>query len=214
MTDKEIRLYVHKMLPVYESWFRDPFEKVIRHEMPLFDSRVDIALIGQYMHGVEIKSERDTMKRLPSQIESYKKVFDYVLVVTEPKYREKVLEICPDWVSVWICHNENNGETIRHGRINIEKDGFSLCQLLWKEELINFIQRQGFRCDKKSTKWKLSEFCAKNVDLQTISDEVRSVLFSRYNPNKETEPYPLFNLKRLGAPFDSDKNQFTVTFRP
>jgi hypothetical protein len=50
------------------------------------EARVDIALIGDHLHRFEIKSERDSLRRLPAQVEVYSRVFDYVTLVVDTRH--------------------------------------------------------------------------------------------------------------------------------
>jgi hypothetical protein len=44
-------------------------------------SRIDIAVINGLMHGYEIKSDKDTLQRLPEQMNMYNSVFNKVTLV-------------------------------------------------------------------------------------------------------------------------------------
>src|SRR4051812_45593489 len=60
----------------------DP-ETLVIEELGLCQGQVraDIAVINGFMHGYEIKSERDTLERLPRQREVYEQCFDAVTLV-------------------------------------------------------------------------------------------------------------------------------------
>ena len=61
----------------------DPDTKIIDEMgLNLGSSIIDIAVVNGNMLGYEIKSDRDTLNRLNSQIEQYNKVFDYLNIVT------------------------------------------------------------------------------------------------------------------------------------
>lgn len=80
MNDKEIRVLLDRT--EFVAYNDDPLSKVV-HEFCVFDARIDVAVINDSLHGYEIKSAVDTLKRLPAQIEAYSKVFDYLTVYTE-----------------------------------------------------------------------------------------------------------------------------------
>src|ERR1700730_13066876 len=44
-------------------------------------ARVDVALINGIIHGFELKSDRDTMRRLPSHMRVYNSVMDRITLV-------------------------------------------------------------------------------------------------------------------------------------
>lgn len=68
---------------------------VIRTEFLFADSRrrADIALVGTFLHAYEIKSERDNIDKLDSQIADYRNYFEAVHVLCHKKHIEKVREI-------------------------------------------------------------------------------------------------------------------------
>src|SRR5689334_4538281 len=57
-------------------------------------ARVDVAVVNGVLHGYEIKSDRDSLRRLQSQVALYSKVLELAtLVVTDrylPEARDKV----------------------------------------------------------------------------------------------------------------------------
>ncbi|WP_168198409.1 sce7726 family protein [Crassaminicella thermophila] len=74
--DPDIRELLLKKFLKTKAFISDPTTKLI-HEMDVCfgTSRIDIAVINGKIHGYEIKSEQDTLDRLPAQIESYNKIF-------------------------------------------------------------------------------------------------------------------------------------------
>ena len=150
--------------------------------IPITKSRIDIAVVNGHLHGFEIKSDRDTLSRLPHQIEGYTKVFDYLTVVTENKHHKKIMELIPDWVGIKVCietKKSNKVVTIRKSSINRNKEAFFLAKLLWREEVerILFIQQISF--SKKDTLWKLCELLGDNMPITKLSTIVRETLKSR-----------------------------------
>src|SRR5438045_2701845 len=63
-------------------------------------ARVDLAVINGNVHGYEIKSEHDTLARLPAQTHTYNQVLDFVTIVTAPAHAHKIRCIVPKWWGV------------------------------------------------------------------------------------------------------------------
>src|SRR5690625_4537558 len=61
----------------------------------------DMVVINGEIHGFEIKSERDTLERLPIQSKFYSKVFDTVTLVVSEKHIEKATKLVPDWWGIY-----------------------------------------------------------------------------------------------------------------
>lgn len=53
---------------------------------------------------VEIKSENDNLNRLKDQILEYKKVFNYVLIVTTEKFKDKILDMTSSDIGIYIIN--------------------------------------------------------------------------------------------------------------
>jgi len=60
------------------------------------DARIDLAVVNGKLHGYEIKSDADTLKRLPAQAEVYSAVFDLVTIVVGEHHLDTVRAIVPE----------------------------------------------------------------------------------------------------------------------
>lgn len=70
------------------------------HEMRAGSSKADVVVLNGTSTAYEIKSERDTLARLPGQLASYRRVFASVSVVTSPRQCREVLAVIPDDVGL------------------------------------------------------------------------------------------------------------------
>lgn len=81
--------------------------------------RIDLAYISEReMVAIEIKSERDTLLRLPGQIQEYKKYFDRVIVVAAAKFIPEITKKSDDEIEVWELHGEKIKTAKRGRKIN------------------------------------------------------------------------------------------------
>lgn len=69
-------------------------------------SRIDIAVVNGIMHGYEIKSESDTLNRLPKQMEYYNRVFERMTIVVDRKYYEETKNLVPKWWGITIVNKK------------------------------------------------------------------------------------------------------------
>lgn len=175
------------------KYISDPQSRIVEEmELPAASARIDMAVINGHLHGYEIKSASDTLNRLPGQIEAYTKVFDYISVVTEGKYYNKILEIVPSWIGVYLCYNkngQNNIKVIRSPKLNKSKEPFFLAYLLWKDELLALLKEKGIPHRKKDRNWLLAEAVASKINTPELSKIVRGILKQRSNwkePLQET----------------------------
>ena len=62
--------------------------------------RVDVAVVNGALTGYELKSARDTLKRLPRQADYYSRVLDYAHIVVADTHAAHALQMVPSW---WGC---------------------------------------------------------------------------------------------------------------
>ena len=77
--------------------------------------RADVVLANGKLSAFEIKSDFDTLTRLPGQLESYRALFERVVVVITPRFLEKVEEIAPEGVGIWVVEGDGP-DSIREKR--------------------------------------------------------------------------------------------------
>jgi hypothetical protein len=168
-----------------KHYFDDFDSKVVEElNLPVAKARIDIAVINGSLHGYEIKSAADTLKRLPSQIEAYTKVFDYLSIVTEGKYGTKILDFVPEWIGVILCQENKGIKTItelRKPTKNVSKEGIYIAKLLWREELIECLNQYNLKFRKKDRNWLLCEVLSTNLEIDLLSTIVREKLKARNN---------------------------------
>lgn len=166
-----------------QHFLNDADSKVVDElSLPVAKARIDIAVINGALHGYEIKSAADTLQRLPSQIEAYTKVFDYISVVTEHKYHARIVELLPRWVGIIVCNEKAGHQTtkiVRKPKPNKNKQGFFIAKLLWREELLEILEEQQIQFRKKDRNWILCELLSANLDIHSLSNVVREKLKKR-----------------------------------
>jgi len=165
---------------ILKKYYNDTTSKVVEEmKLPVAGARIDMAVINGHFHGFEIKSASDTLQRLPKQLIAYSHVFDYLTIITEGKYYDKILEIIPKWVGVSICVENDNGQNVRviqKAKLNKNKKGFYLAKLLWHEELVSILTQLNIPFKKKDRNWLLCEALANNISINKLSYIVREQL--------------------------------------
>lgn len=144
MRDADIRKVLLKSL---QDKYGNRRDTLVIEELGLCqgDSRVDIAVINGSMHGYEIKSERDTLDRLPSQQDYYNRVLDCVTVVASSCHLSKVEKLVPAWWGLSEAEYKNKKLLIRKIRPdtqNSEVDPTAIVQLLWREEALDVLKKR------------------------------------------------------------------------
>jgi hypothetical protein len=102
--------------------------------------RADIAVLNGKLIGYEIKTQTDTLSRLPTQVAAYCEVFDKAYIVVSKNHLKKCIEQLPAWWGVYVIVGSHEDEIVfdlhREAVYNKNKNCYSLAQLLWKNEAL------------------------------------------------------------------------------
>ena len=123
-------------------------DTIIRHEMSLcgWKRRIDIATLNGEFSGYEIKSDRDTLSRLPGQADLYGRVFDRVTLVVASRHHQQALDLVPEWWGIVVARRDDGCvvlEPEREPAINPRLDAHALAQLLWRSEALEEMKARG-----------------------------------------------------------------------
>lgn len=188
--DSMIRVVLRKKLEKKHA--KDKHVRII-DELGLHhgDARVDIAVVNGVMHGYEIKSDQDTLFRLPEQIQVYNSVFDKMTLVVGKSHLYEAIKIVPDWWGVVVAKTDTNGNvifnTIRKEETNKAQNQLSVARLLWREEALRILEdideAKGLRSKPRDLIYtKLSTV----LDQKTLNKKVRETIFFRTDWRSES----------------------------
>ena len=109
-------------------------------------NRVDVVVVNESLHGYEIKSDRDTLRRLPAQIDMYGRVFDRATLVVGEKHLIGATKLVPEWWGVTVAAQRRGQpvlRAVRKGRKNQARDPRALVELLWLSEAMSILENRG-----------------------------------------------------------------------
>lgn len=160
-------------------------ETLVMEEFALItgETRIDLAVLNGSFHGFEIKSDKDTLERLPHQADYYKKVFQYLCLVVGRKYVEKTVSMLPEYWGILIADKKDGITTLleyRRSSKNMCLDSYAIASMLWREEALSILMKfeliKGIKSKPKKVLWsRLSE----NLPLEILESEVRSAIKAR-----------------------------------
>jgi hypothetical protein len=183
MRDRDIRTALHA---TQLAEFRNDGESVVLDEFGIGEgvNRVDIAVVNGALHAWEIKSERDTLARLPAQMEAYSRVFDTVTIVVAPSHTGHVERMVPDWWSIVQAEYDEATSiqltTLRESGVNTGRDAFSLAQLLWRDEVVALLRERDVRGKElKAMRRMLYRKLAETYALPELAERVRQLIKAR-----------------------------------
>jgi hypothetical protein len=141
--------------------------------------RVDIALISSRLEAFEIKSELDTLARLPKQRVVYNRVFDRVTLVAAERHLESAERSAPRWWGLWVAGRRDGYvevEELRPAQDNPSVDVRALVQLLWKEEAVALLHAHGVIASSRSNRRDLCEEIIEQVPASDVRSAVTHAL--------------------------------------
>lgn len=141
VSEQTIRTFVKTQIP---RLVRSSSRAFLIEEMEVCSgrARIDLAVIGDHLIGIEIKGPKDDVTRLPGQVKAYSQCFDLVVLVVHETLAQKAKALVPSWWGIVVSQQ-------RRGRIryyferrpepNPSLNLEMLLSLLWRDE-INALQ--------------------------------------------------------------------------
>ncbi|MCR5790638.1 MAG: sce7726 family protein [Lachnospiraceae bacterium] len=135
-------------------------------ELVIGKSRADAIIVtGDEILGFEIKSDRDSLNRLETQVRNYERFCDYCYIVTGLHYIDRIEEHVPEHWGIYDILKDEEGqlhiELFREAlRDPKERPAVKLknqMNLLWRSELMNIVRRYHIRGYSSRNKHKLRD---------------------------------------------------------
>ena len=107
--------------------------------------RIDIAVVNGLLHGYEIKSDRDSLRRLGAQVVIYGKVLDQATLVVGDRFRAEAFDLVPTWWGVLHVRPTSQGlqfSRVRRPRRNPQRDPRVLVELLWSDQAMALLEER------------------------------------------------------------------------
>lgn len=147
-------------------------------------SRIDVAVINGCIHGYEIKSDRDTLDRLATQIDVYRQTLQKLTIVAAPKHIAGVMSSAPEWCGVIAAEQGPRGgisfHVLRNAVTNPETDPVMMAHLLWRDEVIDLLRKAGHAPkDLQRPRKQLYEMLCEAMTLREITASIRAFMAQR-----------------------------------
>ena len=179
--DREIRVALRRWLQPQCGCNGRVIEEFVLRDSGV---RADVVLVNGALSAFEIKSEQDTLARLPKQQTAYAKCFDHVSLVTHPKHLDAARELIPRRWGIVLAEREYGGEVVLRSKRRAlprvrELDARALAELLRKEEVLQLLQHAGVEVTGRTTRRTLIEMAVGSVGKRRLLDGVREALKAR-----------------------------------
>ena len=182
MKDCDIRKVLKDDL---EARFSGNDETLIIEELGLRHgaARVDLAVVNGVLHGFEIKSDKDTLERLPHQVETYCSVLDRVTLVVGHRHFDEAAHIVPGWWGIQVASMGPGGGICIS---NAKEPGDNPClspvavaKLLWRDEALALLEElgeaHGVRSKPRAIIYaRLAEACIPDVIRARVRRQLRT----------------------------------------
>lgn len=171
LTEQDIRELVKSEIP---KFIKGKTQTILIEELEVSfgRARIDLAVIGDRFIGIELKGPKDSVKRLPNQINAYSQCFDQVILVVHELHEFKAKSLIPDWWGLVVSHDHNGELTYifrKRPKKNPNLDLDALLSLLWRQEI------EQFSCELLGKKPK-SRATKKTIRTELISSIDPSIL--------------------------------------
>ncbi len=183
LTDLDIRVALRPR--VLQPHLGDP-DTVLIEELGVCRglARVDLAVVNGTIEGYEIKSDRDSLRRLEGQVDLFSKVLDRAVLVASPRHLDEALNIVPAWWGVLRVQGDLDGavnfKVVRRGRKNRSREARALVELLWMDEAVALLERHGHaRGVRGKPRAQVWDRICDTLDIELIAAEVRESLKAR-----------------------------------
>ncbi len=154
--------------------------------------RVDTAAINSALCGYEIKSARDTLRRLPQQVEVYSKVCDHAALLVAENHREHAAEL-PSWWAVYVVTGGPGVvelTPVAAGGPNPGVDPLATAQLLWRDEALAELADRGLdrgvRSKRRCSSGSASPGTSRSVNTRTWCASASSSVRDGEGPGDRT----------------------------
>lgn len=151
------------------------------NELPFCDGkrRADIVEVGLQLNAYEIKSDVDSLYRLPEQIQDYKDTFDTVTLVTTRRHVQKARSMCSSRVGIILveCAKVSLVRTAKpYRRFN----NYALSSLLRRNDLERLLREQGVHHVSRYSTSEKRHMVAKLITTSLIKQEVIRRITAQY----------------------------------
>lgn len=175
MKDKDIREYLMPYLK--EEYMGD---KIIEEWGTMGRVVLDLAIVGDTtLTGLEIKSDKDTLSRLPNQVRYYNFLCDYNYLVVSKKYIDEAESHIPStWGIIYVTEEDI---IIRRPAMENKNRLLYMVNSLWRDELISVLKENSIKGYSGKNCRQLAQLIIKNLDELTIRKIVCHKLKARIN---------------------------------
>lgn len=160
-------------------------DAVIISEMVVdqYSRRADLVVANGKLSAFEVKSELDSLVRLPGQIETFYRLFEKLTIVVAARFEKRATELLPDGVGLWIAHDRELVERRRAKQRVLEPSAY--LSLMTVADLRRLLSANGFSDIHNLPRRELT-LKATSLPSKDIAAAARSAVKRRYRLRHES----------------------------
>jgi hypothetical protein len=144
-------------------------------------ARLDVAVLNGRLHGFEIKSDFDTLRRLPRQMTRFAGVCEQLTLVTGPERYDAVLATVPSWCGLLVAVRRSFGIDFLVDRPAVTRsaDPSATVKLLWNREAESLLAKYGYAGRRPRNRTDLCAAVLSVAPQQILRTDVLRILRQR-----------------------------------
>ncbi len=130
---------------------------------------MDALLVADRISGFEIKSDVDSLTRLPRQVEAYGAVVERAVLVVGDRHLVAGTATVPDWWTIWGARWQQDKVVIREvrrGRLNPNLNALAVTSFMSRDDLSVALHARGFERLSTYSVDELRQLLASNVSVR------------------------------------------------
>jgi Holliday junction resolvase len=147
-----------------------------------------LALYNEETYAIEIKSEKDDLRRLPEQIQEYERIFDHTIIFTTPNHINKITSITKKRISLF--------EITKNGEVEAKFNCFFVRNLTRKKDMLATINLS-YLIKHLNIPDILNSDDMRHKAMRLKKQEIRMLLFSFFQ-DKLKDSFDVFIKERMG----------------
>lgn len=144
--------------------------------------RIDALLVADRICGFELKSDVDSLRRLPRQVEIYCPVLERATLVVGTKHVDAASKIVPSWWAIWTVRRVDDKlalSVLRRGRLNPCVEPYAVSTFIPRDVLVPYLRAQGFDRLSRHSVYQLRRLLVDSNSKKTVLSLARETMLSR-----------------------------------
>lgn len=147
----------------------------------------DLVVVTDKLFGYEIKSDYDSLERLPRQVQEYDKVFDRSVLVCTSRFIKESRKLLKSWWGIIEVNPKGSLKWVRKSKTNHRQKIKVISQLIWRDLAFEFLKRNKIKAYKSWRASKLLRIIHEEFSNSEIKTEVVRLLKERYSGHAQYE---------------------------